>query len=213
LGSGTLIVIVIIIIGGVFFWNEVSAIINDATAFIKTTAGDNEIKIPTPATGTRVCDLLITVDIRSKSALSGSTLIGTERILFTDGQEGKLITWVWSNCHLFSLSILSATQLDLISESKFDPLEFFIPAEDVFDQQIILSYVIVNENGLEKKLSFYQEVSYIHPAFIADFDFQQKLKYRDLKPGDYTLEIIPDEAHFDNKKLGESLKKTITFSD
>jgi len=207
--TATLIILLIIIVGGLFFWNEVSAFASDFSAFIKTSERDEQVKIPKPTSGTTVCDLFVTVAIRSTSALSGATGFGTERILFSDGQQGKLITWQWDNCHPFSLSLLSLTAFDLIGDSP--TLEFFIPAEDVFDQKIILDFVLTDENGLEKKLPLYQDVTYIHPAFVSDFDFEQKLKFRDLIPKDYVLEIFPTEAHWDNKKVGSPLKKVITF--
>jgi len=207
----TLIILVIIIIGGLFFWSELSAFASDVSGFIKDTERDSEIKIPKPKSGVTVCDLFITVDVRSRSAVSGATLVGTERILFTDGKEGKLIGWLWDNCRPFGLSLFSLTTLDLLGDST--RLEFFIPAEDIFDQKIILSFVLTDENGLEKKLPLYQDITYIHPAFVADFDFTQKLKFRDLVPQDYVLEIFPIEAHFDDKKVGTPLKKLITAPD
>jgi len=206
--TGTLILLVIIIVGGLFFWSELTAFASDVSGFIKTADRDSQVKIPRPTSGTTVCDLFITIDVRSRSAISG-TLVSTERILFTDGQEGKEIGWQWSNCRPFGLSLFSLTTLDLLGDSP--RLEFFIPAEDIFDQQIILSYIIIDEDGLEKKLPLYQDITYIHPAFVADFDFQQKLKFRDLVPKDYVLEIFPTEAHWDNKKVGQPLKKVITF--
>ena len=97
--TSALIIIIIAIVGGLFFWSELSAFASDFSGFIKDSERDSEVKIPKPKSGALVCDLFVTVDIRSRSALSGATGFGTERILFTDGKEGKLIDWQWSNNH------------------------------------------------------------------------------------------------------------------
>ena len=205
-----LILLVIVVVAFTVVGTEISAFIDDTIGLFDQGLRDIDIRIPTPERGTQICDLLVTVDVRSISAVSGATIIGTERILFSDGQEGRLITWLWDNCHTKGLVSANLAPFDFLSRS-LPKLEFFIPAEDIFDQSIILSYVLVNENGLEKKLPQYQNVIYTHPAFISQFDFQEKVRYRDIASETYVLKIIPFEAHFDNKKVGEALEKTITF--
>jgi len=212
--TATLIILIIFIIGGLFFWSEISAFAGDFKGFIDNKERDEQVRIPKPVTGQTVCDLFVTVEIRSTSALSGATLgFTTERILFTDGAHGKEITWNWSNCHPYQGTGLSLAPLELLQE-RLSTFEFFIPAEDIlFDQQIIISYVLVDETGLEKKKPIYQDVVYTHPQHVLDFDFEQKLRFSDLPPKDYLLEMIPTEAHFDNHKTGQAYKKAITFSE
>lgn len=205
-----LIFLIVLIGGGIFFWSEIEAFANDFKGFAQER--DNQIKVPRPVTGQTVCDLFITVQIRSISAISGN-IISHERILFTDSQQGKEITWTWDNCHQYqdTFSLFSLAPLELLQQ-RISTLEFFLPDSSPVDQQIILSYVLVDERGLEKKLPIYQDVTVIHPAFIQDFDFEQKLKFLDLTPKDWVLEMIPDEAHFDNQKTGQAYKKAITFT-
>jgi len=213
--TATLIIIIIFIVGGIFFWSEISAFAGDFKGFIDNKERDEQVRVPKPVTGQTVCDLFITAEFRSTSAISGD-IISHERILFTDGQRDKSITWSWDDCHPYQDSILNLAPLELLQERLntlgLNTLEFFIPDSSPFDQKIILTYKLVDEKGLEKKLPIYQDVVYIHPSFITDFDFEQKLKFRDLPPKDYLLEIIPTEAHFDNQKTGQAYKKAITFS-
>lgn len=205
-----LILLVIAVVAFTFVGTEISAFINDTVSLFDQRIRDIDIRIPNPETGTQVCDLLITVNIRSISAISGTTFITTERILFSDGQEGKLITWLWDNCHTKGFISANLAPFDFLSRS-LPKLEFFIPSAGIGDTDIIISYVLVDEKGLEKKLPQYQDVRYIHPSFIERFDFQEKVRYREIASATYVLDIIPFEAHFDNKKTGEALSKTITF--
>ncbi len=203
-----LILVVVIVVIGFFFWSEISAFVNDTTTALNQQARDNNVSVPKPVTGQTVCDLLIDIDVRSSSATT--LTFSTERILFTNGQEGKQIGWQWDNCHQYTSGLLSLSILDYFGESEYPTLEFFIGSADSFDQKIIMSYILEDENRLEKKLPLYQNVKYIHPAYQGDFDFNQKLKYYDLPIGDYTLKMIPLEAHFNDKKVGEALEKSIT---
>jgi len=208
----TLFLFVIIAVVGIYFYAEIVAIVNDYQSILIQKILDEDIKVPAPQAGQRVCDLTITIDVRSESALSG-TGISTERILFTDGKAGKQIGWNWNNCHEYKSSLLSASLLDAILSSDLKKLEFFFPSADPFDQKIILSYSLVDENGLRKKLPHHQNILYIHPSFQNTFDFNQQLKFFQLIPQEYILEILPLEAHFEDKKVGDRLSKSITFTE
>ena len=208
---GTLLLIVILAVVGIYFYAEISTIYNDYSSILIQKIIDEDFKVPTPNFGERVCDLIITIDIRSISAIS-SDIISHNRILYTDGREGKQIGWQWQNCHDFTSSLFSVTLLDVITDSDYSTLEFFIPDSSPFDQKIILSYSLVDQNGLKKKLPLYQKVTYIHPALQTHYDFSQQLKFRDLIPQDWTLEILSNEAHFEDKIIGDPLRKTITYT-
>ena len=209
---GTLLLIVILVVVGVFFYSEITAIVDDYSTIISQTLRDNEFKIPTPTRGETVCDLAITINVRSFSAISGD-IISHNRILFTDGKEGKLIGWNWDNCKTYVSNLFSVSLLDTITRSDFTTLEFFIPDSSPFDQKIILSYALVDETNLKIKKPIYQRVEYIHPSFQTIYDFQEQIKFYQIIPKDYTLEITPLESHFEDLKVGEPLKKTITFTE
>ncbi len=210
---GIIAVVIILVVVVSIFGTQLESFYNDVTNDANKQARDDASSTPDAIKGDNVCDLLITVQLRSTSAVS-SNLVGTERILYTDGHAQateRQISWNWDNCRVFNGNTLQLTSLiQYLKATSMPSLEFFVPSADTDDQKVILSFNLVDSKSLDNKPTIYQEVNYIHPQYQTIYDFEQKLVFNAIEPDTFNLEITPTEAHFDNFKVGEPYRKVIS---
>ena len=204
--TGLLAVIVIGIIGLTVMGYSVDAWVNDTINALNGNIRDSETSIPSPQRGQIACDLYVDATWREKMTASFSDV---NKVLFTN-QDGKTITSEWKDCYQVGGISPSLTLLDFFNQPKeVAPLDLIIPNTNIVDEKYNLSFVLVDSNNLEKKLPHYQKIDYIVPAFNPEFDFQQKLVFRNIVLGDYTLKIIPEHARWWEHQSGEPYQQSI----
>ena len=131
--------------------------------------------------------------------------------MFTN-TEGKTVKKEVNNCGTVAPATNSLlTLLDFIGTSKtVTPLDIIVPNNNLFDEKYTISFVLIDENGYEKKLPHYQDREYIVPALTSEYDFEQKLIFRDIKYGEYTLELRPTNAKWNDHQDNQPYKQHIS---
>ena len=209
MGVTAVIVLLLVVVGIIVFaGSQVMSFVTDTQSAIAQSARDIETQIPQPPIGSKICDLIITATWREKNSLS----LGDDiHILFTN-TDGKSIKKVVNNCgNVLPAHNSLMTLLDFIgTKQSVTPLDLIIPDTLVFESEYKMSFVLVDENGLEKKLPRYQEISYKIPALKAEYDFEQKIIFRDVAVGDYILELRPINAKWNDHGEHEPYKQKIT---
>jgi hypothetical protein len=194
-------VIVIGVIGLTVMGYSVDAWINDTVSVFLGNVRDSESSIPAPVAGQVACDLLVNVEWREKGTNIG---LGVDAILFLNS-DGKTVSYVYDNCYqVGNTQFPTASLLDFMNTKEVvAPLDLIIPAQELFDKEYKLSFILVDSNGLEKKVQHYQDISYVVPALNLEYDFEQNLKFRNVVLDDYTLKIVAENARFWEHTDGE----------
>lgn len=203
MGSAIVFLVIFLIIAVVLYYgyDKVSVAIDDVVETYNQKLRDEIAQIPKPTIGEMACDLSVTFNWRVIGASDGLIV---QRVIFLNS-EGQTTNIVWSNCHTVKSASSLSFIMDFFDSNDFTSLEWIFPARShVTDVTYKLSFVLIDSNGLERK-SLYQNLSYVMPAFDSEFDFSQRLVYRDLPFGDYKIEIIGDNnARFADHKDGQS---------
>lgn len=186
--------LLIIVVVFAYAGSELMSFVTDTSSAVAQKIRDDETKIPNAPVGSTICDLFLTVQWREKSS---NELFEVEQVLFTNS-DGKTVTKEVSDCGTVAPASNSLmTLLDFFGTKKdVIPLDLIIPQQSAFDEPYYLSFVLVNDDGFEKKLPHYQSIKYIVPNFTFEYDFEQKLIFRDVQTGNYVLELRPDGARW-----------------
>ncbi len=213
---GALILIVIILAVGIFYWSEVSAFVSGAMVSIQEKK-DNTIINPTPEKGAWVCDLVINVEGTYDKPWglveSLDLKIGTENWLFGTTEHGK-ITYDWRNCYqkgnfsLFSfVPIPQAIQASLLS--------FGISlGDDSFDIDLSLIGLSDSRRITSSQQSSLKETVVIPAGFVTlPAKFHTNHVARDVVCQDYTVELKSFQHIINGKTAGTPFTDTIKKSN
>ena len=185
-----LIIVVVFAYGG----SVIMGFVTDTSGIVAQKIRDTETQIPSAPAGSKACDLFLTATWREKTT---NEVFEVEQILFTN-TDGKTVKKEVSNCGTVSVAPNSLlTLLDFMGTNKdVKPLDIIVPQQSVFEEPYTISFVLINSDGYEKKLPHYQSIKYVVPKLTYEFDFEQKLIFRDVEYGEYTLELRPDGARW-----------------
>ena len=200
--------LLIIIIVFAYAGSELMSFVTDTSSAVAQKIRDNETKIPNAPVGSTVCDLFLTATWREKNSVGFPV---AEQILFTN-TEGKTVIKEVNNCGTVAPASNSLlTLLDFFGTKKsMTPLDLIIPEQQLFESTFKMSFVLVNEDGYEKKLPHYQNIEYKIPASTFEYDFEQKLIFRDVQAGQYILELRPDDAKWNDHGENQPYRQNIS---
>lgn len=206
---GGIIVLIIVIV--VFFvaGNQLLAFVTDSSDIISQQLRDSDVQIPVPKTGSTVCDLFLTASWREKSS---NEVFEVSNVLFTN-TDGKTVSKEVSNCHVktaTSFSLLSMMDFFGSSSASVKPLDVIIPQQSAFAQTYKMSFVLIDENLLEKKIPHLQNIPYDVPAFTFEYDYEQKMVFREIVVGNYVLEMRPTDARWFDHGESQAYRQNIT---
>ena len=206
--SGIFLVLIIIVVfayGG----SVIMGFVTDTSNAVAQQLRDNEIQIPNVVAGDKACDLFITAQWREKNTFG--SLDGFVQILLFTNSDGKTIKKTVSNCGTVApVQNSLLTLLDFLGSDNMKPLEFFVPNQALTAGSYSMSFVLVDENGYEKKLPHYQNQPFTVPALSFEYDYEQKLVFRDIKYGDYILELRPTDARWNDHGEAQAYKQKIS---
>lgn len=199
-----LIIVVVFAYGG----SVIMGFVTDTSNAVAQRINDAEIQIPNPSVGEKACDLFLTATWREKSS---TELFEVSNILFTN-TDGKTVKKEVSNCGVVAPTSNSfMTLLDFLGSGNTpNPLDVILPVQSTFDAKYKMSYVLVNEDGQERKLPHYQNNEYLVPAFTFEYDYEKKLVFRDVEYGEYTLELRPENARWFDHGESQPYKQHIS---
>ncbi len=208
MGIETLIVIAVVaVIGLAFLGYEVDAWINGFLTNIQGGLIDADTAIPAPAVGSIACNVIVDIEWREKGT---NVFTGVDAVLFLNS-EGKTTNVEWDSCYeVGATGLPTASLLDFMaSGDNIAPLDIIIGAQELWDKEYELSFILVDEFGLERKVQHYQSINYVVPALNLVYDFEQKLVFRNVELGDYTLKIVAENARFWEHSEGEHYNQAI----
>lgn len=191
-----IILIVIIVVVFAYAGSVIMGFVTDTSDAIKQGISDKELQIPNAPVGSKACDLFLTVTWREKNSIGFPV---AEQILFTN-TDGKTVKKEVKNCGVVApVSNSLLTLLDFFGTEKIvSPLHLIIPEQQVSESSFMITFVLVDENGYEKKVPHYKDKIYKIPATTFEYDFEQKLIFRDVQYGEYTLELRAVGAVWNN---------------
>jgi len=206
--TGTLIAIAIIVVVLAVAGTQVSAFINDTLRGFGETVRDQENKIPNAPQGVIVCDMIVTADWEVQNTVIFA-LEPQPIIFFKDSDiDGSGVGFQidYRDCKVSNgLGLSFLPLLDFLgASSEVQPLDFIIPDFPLFDLPYELSWILVDDQGKQKKVQHYQDVEYVVPSGQFDFRYQQVLIFREIIPDDYVLRIEPQVARFFEHDDGEA---------
>jgi len=200
-----IVVAIVAVVGLTIAGYEVDAWINGFYSSIQNGIIDGVNNMPSPAVGSIACNLIVDVEWREKGTNVG---VGVDAVLFLNS-EGKTVNTTWDSCYEVN-GLPTASLLDFMaSQDTIAPLDVIIGAQEIWDKDYQMSFILVDELGTERKVQHYQSIDYVVPKLNLSYDFEQRLVFRNVQLADYTLKIIAEEARFWEHSEGEAYYQAI----
>ena len=209
---GKIIFVLILLIGGYIFFNQIQAFANDWISVFNQNTREAESKIPAPKAGEVVCDLLVT--IKGKWIGGGNPFVLQHVIYLNDGNNK--VTSEWNNCYVKKASTYSLLSVADLYQQRIQGLEFIVPRGSYVTEKFFFSTTLVEpDSGKEKKLPQHQLIPVTIPPLKNEYIFTPvKVVYREIVRQDYQLYIYVDgdsdsPARFADHGTGEAYRQDI----